>query len=484
MLGPFALIDRSLNRSGLQGGSGKKKPKGGSGGGYPSGSSGGGRRRLDLNDPKSIEYLRRMHPDFDEFVSSADVDYRTQCHTDANFGRRFRMPPVLESTRSLQGHSNSVDAVCWGMDPDTIISGSHDATLKVWDLKRGACIETLSGQHSAGIYHCASLPKQQLLVSCGSGQEKNLLLWKWSQKNAPASLKGHSRSVVHASFSADGQRLASAAQDGGVIVHDVERQAQTLQRTPHLGSALCTSFCASEPQLLVTGGLDGSIQFLDLRTEPTSKALLLPSAVANRVQLKTNLSIAEAHDRYAVHCMEFLDRETLFSGGADHKLKRWDLRMMAPFKPACAAEYLGHTAPVRSLAVGGEGKTVVTGCEDGSLRVWPSDPLHSIQSQMRSLRMHIKDLDTDANDFGRSAPERAQSTAELKKTREALAALRREEEQLVRENYVPASCMLNGHLAQVSGCLMRPSASGKGIDVVSSSWDQTLRTFFVDLSST
>jgi len=470
MAGPFALIDRALNRSAAA-------AKGGYGGGYPGGKP---RKGRDLNDPKTLEYLRRMHPDFDEVMGSADVDYRTRCHTDASFASKFRIPPVVEPQHTFREHTNSVDSVCWGPDPGTFISASHDATLKVWDSKRGACVDTLKG-HVAGVYHCAVSGNKQMLLSCGSGQEKNVLLWRWPEKKIASVLQGHSRSVIHAAFSNDSVSAVTSGQDGTVIVYDIARGAATFRRNVHLGSCNGSSFCQEDSNLLISAGANGSLHFLDLREQGAPKACLLPSAVANSVSMKATLSIQGAHDGYAVHAVEFVDRTTVFSGGADHKLKRWDLRQMSPFKPRCPGQYLGHTAPVRSLAVSADKRFVVTGCEDGSLRIWPKDPLSDIRSSLRGMKMQLKDLDTDMQDFGRPAAERQAFSRKCDETKEIIAAAKKNEEQLSREGYTSAFRTLNGHVAQVSGCAWQEDSQLKAVSIVSSSWDQTLKLFNISL---
>lgn len=43
---------------------------------------------------------------------------------------------------TLTGHSGKVMAAKFLGDPSRVVTGSHDATLKIWDLKSKACIET------------------------------------------------------------------------------------------------------------------------------------------------------------------------------------------------------------------------------------------------------------------------------------------------------------------------------------------------------
>jgi len=53
--------------------------------------------------------------------------------------------------RTLQGHSSPVYSVSWSPDGRSIVSGSHDKSIKVWDVSRGTCTATLTG-HSGYVW--------------------------------------------------------------------------------------------------------------------------------------------------------------------------------------------------------------------------------------------------------------------------------------------------------------------------------------------
>ena len=49
---------------------------------------------------------------------------------------------------TLTGHSGKVLAAKFLGDPGKVVSGSHDRTLKIWDLRSKAC--KLDSEHSFG----------------------------------------------------------------------------------------------------------------------------------------------------------------------------------------------------------------------------------------------------------------------------------------------------------------------------------------------
>jgi len=389
------------------------------------------RKVKDPSNPADAAYLRAMHPDFDELMGAADVDYRTMAHTDVKFADKFRIPPLVEPSRTFQEHSNSVDAVCWGPEVGQFVSASHDRTLKVWEARSGKCLKTLTG-HSAGIYHCAVSTTKRHLLSCGSGEGDNLLLWEMPQGRVAAKLSGHSKAVHHVRFSADGRQATSVDQEGSIVLNDLSTAKPILQRSVHFGVVHCSAYCLEDPQLLCTAGHDGQIHLTDLREAGKQPFWSSSSMAANCARPAACLSIPSPHDGFAVYGVEFPDARNLISCGADQKAKRWDLRM-SPWRPSNYGEFLGHSTGIRAITLSPDRRFLVTGCEDGSCRVWPKDG--------RSQR-------TPASPAG----------------------------------HVPALRTLSGHVGLVSGCAWQEDEAGRVASVLSSSWDQKVQLFEIPLS--
>src|SRR5258705_3523856 len=64
--------------------------------------------------------------------------YAPEAHAGARRAEQKLTPSVL-----LSGHADGIHAVAFLPDAKLLISASHDATLKLWDLETGECLHTL-----------------------------------------------------------------------------------------------------------------------------------------------------------------------------------------------------------------------------------------------------------------------------------------------------------------------------------------------------
>ena len=70
----------------------------------------------------------------------------------------------LAVLRTLTGHTSYVYSVAISTDGQTLVSGSYDKTIKVWNLSTGKEIYTLTG-HTGGIWSIVISDDGQTLVS-------------------------------------------------------------------------------------------------------------------------------------------------------------------------------------------------------------------------------------------------------------------------------------------------------------------------------
>jgi WD40 repeat protein len=121
---------------------------------------------------------------------------------------------------SLRGHSNEVLALAIAADGKTLVSGSMDRTIKLWDLT--------------------------------TGKER-------------ATLKGHASSILSMALAADGKTLAAASHDGVIKVWDLATGKERFTfKTPAFGEISVA--IAADGRMLALGGRDKTVKLWDLES--------------------------------------------------------------------------------------------------------------------------------------------------------------------------------------------------------------------------
>ena len=73
----------------------------------------------------------------------------------------------------LGGHKHTVECVAMQRADPQIITGSHDTTVKLWDIGQGKCIETLT-RHKKGVK--GIVIHREEFSFCSAGADK-LRMW-------------------------------------------------------------------------------------------------------------------------------------------------------------------------------------------------------------------------------------------------------------------------------------------------------------------
>jgi WD40 repeat protein len=72
------------------------------------------------------------------------------------------------------------------------ISGSEDATVRVWDLEAGQCLATFEG-HTGGVNNVTVLPDGRRAIS--GSDDKTVRVWDLETGQCLTTLKGHTIDV-------------------------------------------------------------------------------------------------------------------------------------------------------------------------------------------------------------------------------------------------------------------------------------------------
>lgn len=142
------------------------------------------------------------------------------------------------------------------------------------------------------------------------GAEGNINLWSLNQDTPLSTLQGHSQRVCRVEFHPSGRYLASASDDTSWRLWDVETTAEVLLQEGHSRGVYAISF-NSDGSLLASAGLDSIGRIWDLRSGRT--VMILDGHLDGHIK--------------PIHALDWgADGHRVLSGSADGWIKCWDVR--------------------------------------------------------------------------------------------------------------------------------------------------------------
>ncbi|BAU12477.1 serine/threonine protein kinase with WD40 repeats [Leptolyngbya sp. NIES-3755] len=284
---------------------------------------------------------------------------------------------------TLYGHTAWVISIAMSPDRKTLVSGSLDDRILIWDLNTGDRLGTLTG-HTKSINSLAFSPEGGRLASCSD--DDSIKIWRFPNGDLMRSLSGHLRDVNSVGFSPDGQFLVSGSEDRTICVWR-STTGELLQKfiTPGMVRSIAIS---PNGQIVASGGLDHQITLWNLITSQQIRTLsghqnsILSIAINPQGDRLVSASKDKTIRIWQPNTGELLqtlighsdivnaiaispDSKTLISGSNDKTIKLWNLQTG---ELICTLNE--HTHAVNAIAISTDGKMFASGSSDNTIKVW------------------------------------------------------------------------------------------------------------------
>jgi serine/threonine protein kinase len=300
----------------------------------------------------------------------------------------------ISLAQTLTGHSSSVASVAFSPDGKVLASGSWDGTTKLWEVKTGREINTLNGHSRRGLFdsfHFDSVnsvafsPDGKVLASGSGYRDKTIKLWEVKTGREINSLTGHSTTVNSVAFSPDGQVLASGSGDNTIKLWEVKTGREINTLSGHSYSVHSVAF--SPDGKVLASGSNNNIKLWEVKTgreindlsghshavvsvafSPDGK--VLASGSNNNIKLwevKTGREIKTltGYSHYVESVAFSPDGQVLASGSDDKTIKLWEVKTGREIKTLN-----GHSDFVESVAFSPDGQVLASGSRDNTIKLW------------------------------------------------------------------------------------------------------------------
>jgi WD40 repeat protein len=298
-----------------------------------------------------------------------------------NYGSIIILNAITGShTSVLSGHINWVGSLAFSPDGTSLVSGSLDTTLKLWDVQTGGIVKTFHGH--TGLVCSVSISADCAMIASGS-MDMTIRLWEiqtggchyvvekqgWcSAVFSPTDpkhlifgnaahgwdIEGYKVGYTDgfcAAFSSDGTHFISHDPNFAIAQNSVSRAAVAKCEIPNpIHSISCS--CLSPNGSLVAAAAKLDVYIWDITG---SDPLLIQTIPAHTMKITS---------------LTFSSPTTLISASWDQSVKFWQIGI--PTNPAAGdpQSILFPLVPVKSVSLQAENGIAISGDRDGVVRVW------------------------------------------------------------------------------------------------------------------
>jgi tRNA A-37 threonylcarbamoyl transferase component Bud32 len=246
-----------------------------------------------------------------------------------------------ETSWERPAHASGITGVGFAAGGSRIVSGGRDSKLRYWDAATGAPIHEV--QAHGGLVTALDVSPDGMLVAT-AGDDRRVKLWRSDSGALVREWRAHDTVVNRIRFSPDGATLASGAQDGSIRLWP-STEGPPRELSGPKGGIRALAF-SPDGEAFAAGGEEDRIFLWNLRSGEPSRTF-------------------QGHVSWT-RCLAFApDGGSLIAGFAGSVLRKVDLKT-----GGSSPEWKGHTGFLSEISTGPGGAIAWTSAEDRTVRIW------------------------------------------------------------------------------------------------------------------
>lgn len=246
------------------------------------------------------------------------------------------------------GNDDMVTSVSWSKKGSHLAVGTNLGEVHIWDINKVKKVRSLEG-HTARV---GTLAWGRNCMASGSRDKSILLRDIRTPRGFFRQLNHHKQEVCGLKWSYDDQMFCSGGNDNKLLIWTPKSTEPIFKSNKHKAAVKALAWSPHQHGLLASGGgtADRCIRFWNAHQGKMVNSVDTGSQVCNLLFSKNRNELVSTH------------------GYTQNQIHVWDYADMSK-----VATLTGHTFRVLYLAMSPDGKTIVTGAGDETLRFWNID---------------------------------------------------------------------------------------------------------------
>ncbi len=269
-------------------------------------------------------------------------------------------------------HSDRINGLDFSPSGRMLVTGSADATVKVWDLEGSQPVKTIEADKR--ILSLVFIDEHTVAIGTTEGTVETLNISNGSGEDFGGR---HSGNVHSLAISADAQRLVSVSENSELKVWQIESK-QLIETVQGYGEEMTAAIFAHTNSSVISTSTDSSIRLWEMErgagsiagTEPrfSADSKMIATAQAHAIYLQrpdgTEQRQLLTHKEDVTEISFSQEGNLIASADAGGTIKISDLAGTA------LASWQGHSESIVSLRFSPDGKTVFSASRDKTAKLW------------------------------------------------------------------------------------------------------------------